>query len=222
MCKFISGYFLVGLVCLSATTGLAQDKRVPGVQKTDDTKNQPKPDQVSRIETILKSHKDPKVRSAAAFALGQLGTRAGHTLESLILACGDDSEDVRVEAKKAIALIASGKPASDNEGGGVAPVKGKYTIKLVSDPQGKLPGGFHSKKISFKSGTVLTVKANSTSETNINLYVDDPATKQIASDVTKGKNCSVQVSIEQDGLYSIVVDNLGPKDTECTITYSAK
>jgi hypothetical protein len=179
-------------------------------------------DQVRKIAALLK-HQNVQVRSTAAFALGQLGDKASGVLEDLVLACGDESKEVQQAALDAIASI-TGKKTTTGPGT-TEPAKatsGTYTVELESDPQGTKPNGINTKKVQFQAGTSVTIDVKTDAETNINLYFDDSNGKQIASDASPGKNCTLTAAIPQTGTYSIVVDNLGPQNAKCTVTYSAK
>ncbi len=192
-------------------------------------KQKNKQDQISKITALLK-HDNPKVRSAAAFTLGNLGQKSLPALEALILACGDEDKGVQTKAREAVAKLtlngengtAKHSPVGNLGASNGKAVKGSYTVMLVSDPQGVKPEGFHTKKVQFQAGTTVTINVKTEQETDIDLYFDDPNGNQIAADTRTTKDCRVEQKINQTGFYSIVVDNLGPKDTKCHITYEAK
>ncbi len=200
--------------------------------------NQKQPAQKKiQIEKIIKllEHENAKVRSAAAFALGNMGANAYEALDALVLACGDKDAEVEKAAmealKKITGAVAPGTKLASNPNTAPPPptpnlpgkaVKGSYTIdKLAKNPDGK-ENLMHHKKVYFHKGTTATIHVKSDKNTDVDLYVDNPSGVQIREDITVGKDCTVTFQVPESGDYTLVVDNLGNEDNRCVVTYEAK
>jgi hypothetical protein len=115
------------------------------------------------------------------------------------------------------------KTANPVEGGGpfnAANIKSEtYTVFLSGDPAGVKPDGYNTRDIFLQANSTITIRVSSELESNINLIFNDANGNQIVADTTPGKNCYLQTTVFQDGNYSIMVDNLGPGNNRCHITY---
>ena len=94
-----------------------------------------------------------------------------------------------------------------------------YTVRLEGDPKGVKHEGFHTKGIHLRSGDTITIKVRSDLNSDVDLYLVGPGRKTVARDISTSEHCYLQKRISRTGTYTITLDNLGPGNNICRVTY---
>ena len=73
--------------------------------------------------------------------------------------------------------------------------------------------------LSFKAGKEFEATTDGAKNTDVNLYVYDPAGKEVGKDDSPGPKSSVKVAPEKDGTYKFRITNSGGENT---VTFNIK
>jgi hypothetical protein len=119
----------------------------------------------------------------------------------------------------AVALAYNFPAPTKNTGTTAVKDASSYTVDLIGDPQGVHHNGFHTKGISLNTGDRITISVKSERQSDVDLFLTDPNRTTVASDTSTSKDCAIQTTVSQTGLYTITVDNLGPGSNRCQVTY---
>jgi hypothetical protein len=118
-------------------------------------------------------------------------------------------------ASAAVAALATLSPAQENakptDLGQGAAFKGK---KIEMKEKGEI-----AYLLSFKAGKEFEATTDATKTTDVNLFVYDPAGKEVGKDDSPGPKSSVKVTPEKDGKYKFVITNSGGDNT---VTFKVK
>ena len=63
--------------------------------------------------------------------------------------------------------------------------------------------------LAFTAGTEVTATTNGDKETDVHLFVYDPAQKEVGKDTSPGPKCEVKFTPAKDGKYKLLVRNSG-------------